>query len=171
MVLKIVDHVVAGLAAGLREDVIHRDIKPSNILLTPSGVTKIVDFGLARSTLEASTKIVGTADYMSPEQIERPAEVDFRSDLYSLGVTAYQALLGRLPIVVADGSRPDTVVPPSAADASIPAAVSDLVMWLLERDPRARPGSYDALRDEIGRCRRAIDPQSQPAQPARQEHD
>ncbi len=161
MVLKIVEHVVAGLAAGLHENVIHRDIQPSNILLTPSGVTKIVDFGLARSTSDASTKVVGTADYMSPEQIERPAEVDFRSDLYSLGVTAYQALLGRLPIVAADGSRPHAVVPPRTADASIPAPVSDLVMWLLERDPRARPGSYDALRDAIGTCRRALDPQHQ----------
>jgi serine/threonine-protein kinase len=160
MVLKIVEHVVAGLAAGLRENVIHRDIKPSNILLTSSGVTKIVDFGLARSTLEASTKVVGTADYMSPEQIERPAEVDFRSDLYSLGVTAYQALLGRLPILNAESSRPHAVVPPKAADASIPAPISDLVMWLLERDPRARPSSYEALRDAIGACRRALDPQT-----------
>jgi eukaryotic-like serine/threonine-protein kinase len=162
MVLKIVEHVVAGLAAGLRENVIHRDIKPSNILLTSSGVTKIVDFGLARSTLEASTKVVGTADYMSPEQIERPAEVDFRSDLYSLGVTAYQALLGRLPILNPESSRPHAVVSPKAADASIPGSISDLVMWLLERDPRARPSSYEALRDAIGACRRALEPQTPP---------
>jgi serine/threonine-protein kinase len=161
MVLKILEHVVAGLEAGLLENLIHRDIKPSNILLTPSGVTKIVDFGLARSTSEASAQVVGTADYMSPEQIERPAEVDFRSDLYSLGVTAYQALLGRLPIVVAEGSRPDIVVAPSIADASIPRAISDLVMWLLERDPRARPSSYDAVRDAIGKCRRVLDPHHQ----------
>ncbi len=165
MVLKIVEHVVAGLEAGLRESVIHRDIKPSNILLTPSGVTKIVDFGLARGASDASAKVVGTADYMSPEQIDRPAEVDFRSDLYSLGVTAYQALLGRLPIVdavaAADRPRAHAVVAPKAADASIPAPVSDLVMWLLERDPRARPGSYAALRDAIGTCRRALDPQHQ----------
>jgi serine/threonine-protein kinase len=160
MVLKILEHVVAGLAAGLREDLIHRDIKPSNILLTSSGVTKIVDFGLARSTSEASTQVVGTADYMSPEQIERPAEVDFRSDLYSLGVTAYQALLGRLPITT-ESSRSGAVVAPSVADTSIPRPISDLVMWLLERDPRARPSSYDALRDAIGDCRRALDPHPQ----------
>jgi len=160
MVLKIIEHVVAGLAAGLREDVMHRDIKPSNILLTSSGITKIVDFGLARSTLEASTKVVGTADYMSPEQVERPTEVDFRSDLYSLGVTAYQALLGRLPYVAVEGPHPDAIVPPDAADASIPSPVSELVMWLLERDPRARPGSYDALRDAIASCRRTLELQS-----------
>lgn len=164
MVLKIVEHVVAGLAAGLRENLIHRDIKPSNILLTPSGITKIVDFGLARSTSESSTQIVGTADYMSPEQIERPAEVDFRSDLYSLGVTAYQALLGRLPTVAAGDARPEALVPPHAADASIPRPISDLVMWLLERDPRARPSSYDALRDAIGACRRVLDPHHQQEQ-------
>ena len=164
MVLKIVEHVVAGLAAGLRENLIHRDIKPSNILLTPSGITKIVDFGLARSTSESSTQVVGTADYMSPEQIERPAEVDFRSDLYSLGVTAYQALLGRLPTVAAGGSRPEALVPPYVADASIPRSISDLVMWLLERDPRARPSSYDALRDAIGACRRVLDPHHQQEQ-------
>ena len=158
MVLKIVEHVVAGLAAGLRENLIHRDIKPSNILLTSSGVTKIVDFGLARSTTsESSNQVVGTADYMSPEQIDRPSEVDFRSDLYSLGVTAYQALLGRLPIMVADGSRPQSVVPPNEVDPSIPVPISELVMWLLERDPRARPGSHDALRDAIGSCRRSLD--------------
>lgn len=157
MVLKIVEHVVAGLAAGLRENLIHRDIKPSNILLTSSGITKIVDFGLARSTLESSNQIVGTADYMSPEQIDRPAEVDFRSDLYSLGVTAYQALLGRLPIVATEGPRPNAVIPPNTVDPSIPAPISELVMWLLERDPRDRPESYDALRDAIGSCRRVLD--------------
>jgi serine/threonine protein kinase len=162
MVLKIVEHVVAGLAAGLRENLIHRDIKPSNILLTPSGITKIVDFGLARSTFEPSTQVVGTADYMSPEQLDRPAEVDFRSDLYSLGVTAYQALLGRLPTVA--GARPEALVAPHVADASIPASISDLVMWLLERDPRARPSSYDALRDAIGACRRVLDPHHQQEQ-------
>jgi serine/threonine protein kinase len=66
--------------------------------------------------------------------------------------------------VAAGGSRPEALVPPYAADASIPRPVSDLVMWLLERDPRARPSSYDALRDAIGACRRVLDPHHQQEQ-------
>jgi eukaryotic-like serine/threonine-protein kinase len=163
MVLRILSHVVAGLEAGRRENLIHRDIKPSNILLTRTGITKIVDFGLARSaSAAASSQVVGTVGYMSPEQTDRPTMVDFRSDMYSLGVTVYQALLGSVPFPTDDPAhcaemhRTQPVVPPGSVDRAIPNIVSDLVMWLLEKDPRARPASYDDLRAAVDQCLRRL---------------
>jgi serine/threonine protein kinase len=155
MVVRIVRHIVAALAAGLAENLIHRDVKPSNILLTRAGVTKLADFGLARSSTAAEVTgirgIVGTAAYMAPEQASDPMRVDFRSDIYSLGVTAYHALTGGLPFsdrgpeprVVAQPGQ--TMAPPSRFAADIPASLDDLIVAMLARHPDGRPASYAAL--------------------------
>jgi serine/threonine-protein kinase len=163
MVLKILSHIVAGLEAGRRENLIHRDIKPSNVLLTRTGGTKIVDFGLARSaSAAASSQVVGTVGYMSPEQIDRPTEVDFRSDMYSLGVTVYQALLGSVPFptddpaMCAEMHRSHSVMPPNSIDRTIPTIVSDLVMWLLEKERHGRPASYYDLAAAVDQCLRKM---------------
>ena len=162
MVIRIVRHITAALAAGLQERMIHRDVKPSNILLTAAGVTKLADFGLARSSSESAASglrgVVGTTGYMSPEQLEHPALVDFRSDIYALGVTAYHALTNALPFPDRDQRQPSyrtqLVLPPNRIMNSIPAALSDLVVRMLSDRAEDRPSSYEQLAAELADLRR-----------------
>ena len=91
--------VLAGLAHAHQQGIVHRDIKPANIFINQDGTVKIMDFGVARLTTASMTgtgNIVGTADYMSPEQV-KGAKVDGRSDLFSVGCMLYELLTGRRP--------------------------------------------------------------------------
>lgn len=130
--------------------VVHRDIKPANVLLDSRGNLKLTDFGIAKASSQTDltrTGITpGTLDYMSPEQI-RALPVDARSDLYSLGLTMYEMLTGRLPFPVAGPSsdydrlkaRVETDAPPvQSLNPSIPAGLAAAVMRALERDPADR---------------------------------
>jgi serine/threonine protein kinase len=97
--------VAAGIAHAAERGVVHRDIKPSNIIITPTGLAKLVDMGLARSLerqddkgLTQSGVTLGTFDYISPEQALEPREADVRSDIYSLGCTLYHVLTGQPPV-------------------------------------------------------------------------
>jgi tRNA A-37 threonylcarbamoyl transferase component Bud32 len=104
--LKIVPAICDALQYAHDQGIVHRDIKPENILVDKQGRVKIADFGLAKllgrlpqdRSLTASQTIMGTPNYMAPEQIERPQEVDNRADIYSLGVVFYEMLTGELPI-------------------------------------------------------------------------
>jgi serine/threonine protein kinase len=156
MVLKILTHVAAALRAGLGQDLVHRDIKPSNILLTREGITKLVDFGLARSQEwnAAPGAIVGTLGYMSPEHIEHPMAVDHRSDIFSLGMTAYRAMTGVLPVQVSGSAseslallRSQPITPPERLNTRISTGISDLLLWMLQLDPARRPQDHDTVID------------------------
>ncbi|MFI1580858.1 protein kinase [Embleya sp. NPDC020630] len=139
--------------------IVHRDIKPSNILITPSGMVKVLDFGIARAAdahasadrLTRTGFIVGTPAYMAPEQARGYPEP--RSDLYALGCLLFELVTGRLPF-----QAPDTVgyltahltqepPAPSSVRAGIPSVWDDLVLTLLDKDPGRRyPNAADLAR-------------------------
>jgi len=132
--LAIVPQICDALQYAHDQGIVHRDIKPENILLNRVGQVKIADFGLAKlvgaeATFGAAERVVGTPQYMAPEQIERPAEVDHRADIYSLGVVFYQMLTGELPTKRME--RPSTKV-------RIDVRLDEIVMRALEKDPQRR---------------------------------
>lgn len=143
-------------------DVVHRDVKPSNILVDAAGTVKLTDFGLARlrdrTAHTATGLVVGTADYMSPEQV-RGGVVDGRSDLWSLGVVLYRALAGRLPW---NGEGPailysilhQTPAPLDPLVPGLPAGLAVLVDRLLQKDPSVRLGSAAELVEALTRLAR-----------------
>ena len=144
--LELLGHAAAGVQAAHDAGVIHRDIKPANVLVTGSQV-KITDFGIARAAnsvpLTQTGAIMGTAYYISPEQASG-SSVTPASDLYSLGVVAYECLTGRRPFA---GDTPVSVAlaqvrePPPPLPETIPVDVRELVMSMLAKDPRDRPSS------------------------------
>ncbi|MEW6335770.1 MAG: serine/threonine-protein kinase [Acidobacteriota bacterium] len=126
--------------------VVHRDIKPANILVTPQGVVKITDFGVARlesSNLTATGQFIGTPNYMSPEQVTG-ASVDGRSDLFSLGVVLFELMTGQRPFtggsVTEVGYKIVHEPPPipSQMRPGLPPAFNPIVLKLLEKDPAKR---------------------------------
>jgi len=149
--LDIIGQAALGLQAAHDAGVIHRDVKPGNILVTPDGVVKVTDFGIARATnavpLTQTGAIMGTAYYISPEQASGRS-VTPASDVYSLGIVAYECLTGRRPF---DGDTPVSVAlaqvsqEPPALPADLPDPVRELVMRMLAKDPAARPASAGEL--------------------------
>jgi tRNA A-37 threonylcarbamoyl transferase component Bud32 len=135
--LGIVPQICDALQYAHEEGVVHRDIKPENILLDSKGRVKIADFGLAKLlnrpraafTLTGSQQVMGTLDYMAPEQRLRPQEVDHRADIYSLGVVFYEMLTGELPL--------GRFEPPSHK-ARVDARLDEIVFRALEREPHRR---------------------------------
>jgi serine/threonine protein kinase len=135
--LRVIPQICDALEYAHSRGVIHRDIKPENILLSRSGVTKIADFGLAKivKTEQAETAItqtnvvMGTADYMAPEQRDKTKDADHRADIYSLGVVFYELLTGELPVGRFD--------PPSRRKP-LDARLDDVVLRALEKDPERR---------------------------------
>src|SRR5205807_2563753 len=119
------------------EGIVHRDIKPENILIDHRGRVRIADFGLAKLvgtsrasfTLTGTHQVMGTLDYMAPEQRNRPQEVDHRADIYSLGVIFYEMLTGELPL--------GRFAPPSQV-AAVDGRLDEVVFRALERGPDQR---------------------------------
>jgi serine/threonine-protein kinase len=141
LVVRMLRHVTAALAAGLAEYLIHQAIKPSSILLTRAGITKLADLGFARSSTGDAD---GAATFLAPEQASDPQRADFRSDIYALGLTAYHALTGRLPPDGPDGLQRDRDRAPSQF-ALVPAALDELIIAATAPRPRDRPASYAAI--------------------------
>lgn len=130
-----------------RQGVIHRDIKPSNVMVLPDGTPKVMDFGIARAVGSAHQTrvgaIVGTLEYMSPEQIQG-RETDARSDIYALGVMLYEMLTGRVPFAadseyaLLQAHIQSPPPPPRVFTPDIPEAVAQIVLHALEKDPDRR---------------------------------
>lgn len=152
----IAEQALDGLIAAHEVGVLHRDLKPGNLLIGAGDAVRIVDFGLAagvaddRSRLTRSGMMVGTPEYISPEQIRGEA-MDGRSDLYSLAVVLYEALTGRAPF---QGANPAHVIyqhlegavpPPDRVQPGIPAGFASWVMSAMARDPEHRPDGAAAM--------------------------
>jgi serine/threonine-protein kinase len=162
--MHIAEQTLEGLAAAHAAGILHRDIKPANLLVGDGDLVKIVDFGLAsvghstHSRLTQSGILVGTPEYISPEQITG-AEVDARCDLYSLGVVLYESMSGQQPFSGANAvnvlfQHLEATVPPlSTVAAGIPTAVNDLVMCALARMVGDRPASALAMLEMVRAAR------------------
>jgi serine/threonine-protein kinase len=160
--LEITSGILAALDYSHRAGIVHRDIKPANVMLTPAGDVKVMDFGIARaiadssSTMTQTAAVVGTAQYLSPEQA-RGESVDSRSDVYSTGCLLYELLTGRPPFV---GDSPVSVAyqhvrefapPPSTLDPELPPEVDAIVMKALTKSVEDRYQSAAAMRADIER--------------------
>jgi serine/threonine-protein kinase len=176
-VCSIIKQAASALEAAHRLGMVHRDIKPDNIVLveTPEGEqAKVLDFGIAKVkearlggetsglTLTGTGVVVGTPQYMSPEQAagKRGDELDGRSDIYSLGIVMYQTLTRELPykadttmeMLLAHMQTPPTPIRTLRPDLQIPEPVANVVMRCLEKKRELRPASGKALIEELERA-------------------
>ncbi len=159
--------VFAEIAAALdhahHQGLIHRDIKPSNVILTPNDHAKVLDLGLAlragerdgracREVVGGAGYVVGTMDYLAPEQAEDACRVDARSDVYSLGCTLYFALTGRPPFP--GGTAREKIQrhrgeEPAPLGPEVPAEFAELVLRMMAKKPEQRPGSAHEVEEAL----------------------
>jgi serine/threonine-protein kinase len=162
--LDVLDQTGRALQAAHSRSLVHRDIKPGNLLITPAGQVKVTDFGIAKVAHQAPVTrtgmVMGTAQYISPEQA-RGQEAVPASDVYSLGIVAYECLAGHLPFPnensvamalahVRDAPRP--------LPSDVPPVVASLVMRMLAKDPAARYPDGGSLAREVAALRGSAGP-------------
>lgn len=150
--------VLGGLAAAHRAGLVHRDVKPENVLISDDGEVKLADFGLVRAVAEAkitsTSVILGTAAYLSPEQVGT-GDAGPRSDVYAAGILTYELLTGDTPFTgdnplsVAYQRMDADVPPPSAAITGVPRRFDDLVACATARDPADRFADAQEMGDEL----------------------
>ncbi|HUT95375.1 MAG TPA: serine/threonine-protein kinase [Thermoguttaceae bacterium] len=155
---EIVRQAALGLEAAHRQELVHRDVKPSNLMLDDEGCVKLLDLGLARLVTTAedgpeltnSAQIVGTPDYMAPEQALQSRTVDIRADVYSLGCTLYKLLSGQAPFAAPDYDTPlkkvagharDPIPPLGRLRADVPESLVRYLSRMLAKLPDDRPAS------------------------------
>ncbi len=154
--------ILAGLAFAHKNGIVHRDIKPHNIIVGPDGRVKVTDFGIARSGASQMTEagsIIGTAQYLSPEQA-RGAPVDQRSDLYSVGIVLYEMLTGTVPFTgdtpleIAMKHLSATPDPPSARRPEILRDLDYVILRALAKDPDDRYANAEEMDADLARVLR-----------------
>ncbi|GAA3500357.1 Stk1 family PASTA domain-containing Ser/Thr kinase [Streptomyces prasinosporus] len=155
--------ILQGLEYAHRNGIVHRDIKPANVMLTRNGQVKVMDFGIARAmgdagmTMTQTAAVIGTAQYLSPEQA-KGEQVDARSDLYSTGCLLYELLtvrppfVGDSPVAVAYQHVREEPQAPSVFDPEITPEMDAIVLKALVKDPDYRYQSADEMRADIEAC-------------------
>jgi len=163
--ISITKQICEGLAEAHRLGVVHRDLKPSNIMIDKEGNARIMDFGIARSLkangMTGEGVIIGTPEYMSPEQVEAK-EVDQRSDIYSLGVILYEMVTGQLPF---EGDTPLSIAlkhkseepkDPIKLNPQIPDDLSQLILRCLEKDKARRYQNASDVHSDLENIEKGI---------------
>ena len=160
--LEVIAGVLAALDYAHRHGIVHRDIKPANIMINTNGDAKVMDFGIARAMSDAATSVtatsavMGTAQYLSPEQA-RGELVDARSDIYSSGCVLYELLTGVTPF---NGDSPVAIAyqhvneppkPPSSIDSSIPSSLDSITLGALAKSPSNRYQTAAEMRSDVER--------------------
>jgi eukaryotic-like serine/threonine-protein kinase len=162
-VLEVMADVCAALDFSHRHGIIHRDVKPANIMITRGGAVKVMDFGIARALGEGqnvtqTAAVIGTAQYLSPEQARGEA-VDARSDVYAAGCVLYELLTGEppftgdTPVAVAYQHVREDPKPPSEVNPAIPPALDAVILKALSKNPANRYQSAAELRADLVRVR------------------
>jgi eukaryotic-like serine/threonine-protein kinase len=159
--LDIAIQITDALAHAHDRGLIHRDVKPKNILLTPRGVAKLTDLGLARDLDDKEAaeseagKAYGTPYYISPEQIRGDVDIDFRADIYSLGATLYHMVTGRPPFeadtpsAVMHKHLKEPLVPPDHLNESLSAGISEIVEAAMAKRREERYGSTKDMLEDL----------------------
>jgi serine/threonine-protein kinase len=159
--LRYLIQATAGLSFAHAKGIVHRDIKPANFFITSDDTVKVMDFGIAKRTAQAAGLtqtgfIAGTPSYMSPEQINNFATVSHLTDLYALGVVAYEVFTGTVPFEHEELVKllmmhiTEQALPPRARNPAIPPELEQLILRLLEKDPANRIQSCRELGEMLG---------------------
>jgi len=157
--LNYVDQALSALSYAHQQHVIHRDIKPANMMLTPEGIVKLMDFGIARTDQEpakltAPGTTLGSINYMSPEQV-KGGPIDERSDLYSVGISLYEMVTGQKPFhgdsnfSIMAAQIQQTPTPPIQLNPALPDGLNDIILTSIAKSPDERFQSAEAFRTAI----------------------
>ena len=156
--LNYIGQVLSAVSYAHSQGVIHRDIKPANMMLTPQGVVKLMDFGIARAGEDRSLTMTGTTmgslSYMSPEQV-KGEPTDVRSDLYSVGVSLYEMVTGQRPFVATSDYSimaahvKEAPKPPADLHPGLPSELNEIILMAIAKDPTQRFQTAEAFRNAL----------------------
>jgi eukaryotic-like serine/threonine-protein kinase len=160
--LEIIDGVLRALDYSHQAGIVHRDIKPGNVMVTRNGDVKVMDFGIARARKEpgsmtATAQMIGTAEYLSPEQV-RDERIDSRSDLYTVGCVFYELLMGsppftgHSPMAIAYRHVRENPIPPSRVGPDVPPWADAIVLKAMAKSPADRYQTAGEMRADLQRA-------------------